>query len=108
MNEYSVVMVNVSSILILQQIIIKNNKMKKTILSIGVVCTLMGFGVGYSVSEQTKTNEQEIINTCEDLIEWITNDTKDGYVDSSRADGYIGNIEGIMKRQEEIIDERNS
>jgi hypothetical protein len=82
--------------------------MKKTILSIGVVCTLMGFGVGYSVSEQTKTNEQEIINTCEDLIEWITNDTKDGYVDSSRADGYIDNIEGIMKRQEEIIDERNS
>jgi hypothetical protein len=51
MNEYSVVMVNVSSILILQQIIINKNKMKKTILSIGVACTLMGFGVGYSVSE---------------------------------------------------------
>ncbi len=105
MNEYSVVMVNVSSILTLQQIII-NNKMKKTILSIGVACTLMGFGVGYSVSEQTKTNEQEIINTCEDLVEWITNDTKDGYVDSSRADGYIDNIEGIKTRQEEIINER--
>ena len=81
--------------------------MKKTILSIGVACTLMGFGVGYSVSEQTKTNEQEIINTGGDLVEWITNDVKDGYVDSSRADGYIDNIEGIMKRQEEIIDERN-
>jgi C4-type Zn-finger protein len=44
----------------------------------------------------------------EDLVEWITDDVKDGYVDSSRADGYIGNIEGIMKRQQEIINERNS
>ena len=82
--------------------------MKKLTLSIALACTLMGFGVGYNVSERTKTNEQEIINTCEDLIEWITNDTKDGYVDSSRADGYIDNIEGIMIRQQEIIDERNS
>jgi hypothetical protein len=39
------------------------------------------------------------------LVEWITNDTKDGYVDSSRADGYIDNIEGIKTRQEEIINE---
>jgi hypothetical protein len=52
--------------------------MKKTILSIGVACTLMGFGVGYNVSEQTKTNEQEIINTCEDLLEWINQDVKMG------------------------------
>jgi hypothetical protein len=82
--------------------------MKKTILSIGVVCTLMGFGVGYSVSEQTKTNEQEIINTCEDLIEWIHEDVENGYLDGEISESYIYNIEGIMIRQQEIIDERNS
>lgn len=82
--------------------------MKKTILSIGVACTLMGFGVGYSVSEQTKTNEQEIINTCEDLVEWINQDVENGYLDGEISESYIYNIEGIMKRQEEIIDERNS
>ena len=80
--------------------------MKKTILSIGVACTLMGFGVGYSVSEQTKTNEQEIINTCEDLVEWINQDVENGYLDGEISDSYIYNIKGIMKRQKEIINER--
>ena len=80
--------------------------MKKTILSIGVACTLMGFGVGYSVSEQTKTNEQEIINTCEDLVEWINQDVENGYLDGEISESYIYNIECIMKRQEEIINER--
>ena len=82
--------------------------MKKTILSIGVACTLMGFGVGYSISEQTKTNEQEIINTCEDLIEWIHEDVENGYLDGEISESYIYNIEGIMIKQQEIIDERNS
>jgi hypothetical protein len=82
--------------------------MKKTILSIGVACTLMGFGVGYSVSEQTKTNEQEIINTCEDLIHWIHEDVGNGYLDGEISESYLYNIEGIIARQEEIIDERNS
>jgi hypothetical protein len=108
-------MVIVSSILTLQQIIIinKNKKMKKVMLSIGVICTMMSCNNNEvcditCISQMRASNEQEIINTCEDLIEWITNDTKDGYVDSSRADGYIDNIEGIMIRQQEIIDERNS
>jgi hypothetical protein len=82
--------------------------MKKTILSIGVACTLMGFGVGYNVSEQTKTNEQEIINTCEDLIEWIHEDVENGYLDGEISESYLYNIEGIKARQEEIINERNS
>jgi outer membrane lipopolysaccharide assembly protein LptE/RlpB len=82
--------------------------MKKTILSIGVACTLMGFGVGYSVSEQTKTNEQEIINTCEDLIHWIHEDVGNGYLDGEISESYLYNIEGIIARQEEIINERNS
>jgi hypothetical protein len=82
--------------------------MKKTILSIGVACTLMGFGVGYNVSEQTKTNEQEIINTCEDLIEWIHEDVENGYLDGEISESYLYNIEGIIARQEEIINERNS
>jgi hypothetical protein len=58
----------------------------------------MGFGVGYSVSEQTKTNEQEIINTCEDLIHWIHEDVGNGYLDGEISESYLYNIEGIIAR----------
>jgi C4-type Zn-finger protein len=35
-------------------------------------------------------------------------DVENGYLDGEISDGYIYNIEGIMARQQEIIDERNS
>jgi hypothetical protein len=51
--------------------------MKKVMLSIGVICTMISCNNNEvcditCVSQMRASNEQEIINTCEDLIEWIT------------------------------------
>ena len=42
-------------------------------------------------------NMSEVINTTEDMIEWIIEDVASGYVDSTRADTYIDNLEQIIK-----------
>ena len=87
--------------------------MKKVMLSIGVICTMISCSNNEvcditCVSQMRASNEQEIINTCEDLIEWIHEDVENGYLDGEISESYIYNIEGIMIRQQEIIDERNS
>jgi len=38
----------------------------------------------------------ETSNTAEDLIEWIEHDLEAGKIDSSTADTYIDNLEGII------------
>ena len=38
----------------------------------------------------------ETINTAEDMIEWIVEDEASGYIDSTYADTYIDNLEGII------------
>ena len=43
---------------------------------------------------------QEVINTAEDMIYWISEDVKSGYVDSTRADSYIDNLEQMIKELE--------
>ena len=43
---------------------------------------------------------QEVINTAEDMIYWISEDVKSGYVDSVKADSYIDNLEQIIKELE--------
>ena len=48
--------------------------------------------------DQYRYNKQEITNTAEDMIEWIVEDVANGYVDSTRADSYIDNLEEIIKR----------
>ena len=42
-------------------------------------------------------NMSEVINTTEDMIEWIIEDVASGYLDSTRADTYIDNLEQIIK-----------
>ena len=39
----------------------------------------------------------EVINTAEDMIEWIAYDVEGGYLDSTRADTYVDNLEQIIK-----------
>ena len=39
---------------------------------------------------------QETINTAEDMCGWIVEDVANGYVDSTYADMYIDNLEGII------------
>jgi len=38
----------------------------------------------------------ETSNTAEDMIEWIEHDLEAGKIDSSTADTYIDNLEGII------------
>ncbi len=42
----------------------------------------------------------EIANTAEDIIYWISEDVKSGYVDSVKADSYIDNLRQIIKETE--------
>ena len=63
----------------------------------GVVLAMwtgMSFGLQYMAHEEKNS---EVINTAEDIIEWITHDVKSGYVDSTKADTYIDNLEQIIK-----------
>ena len=39
---------------------------------------------------------QEVCNTAEDMIGWIVEDVANGYVDSTYADTYIDNLDGII------------
>ena len=87
--------------------------MKKIILIISVICTMMSCNNNEvcditCVSQMRINNEQEIINTCEDLTGWIAEDVEQGLLDSEISESYIHNLESIMIRQQEIIDERNS
>ena len=61
--------------------------------------TGISFGLQY-LAHKEKDNSSEIINSAEDIIEWINHDVKSGYVDSTRADTYIDNLEQIIKEIE--------
>jgi hypothetical protein len=82
--------------------------MKRVMLSVGVICTIMSCNNKERISQMRITNEQEIINTCEDLTGWIAEDVEQGLLDGEISESYIHNLETIMIRQQEIIDERNS
>ena len=56
--------------------------------------TGMSFGLQYM---SHKENNSEVVNTAEDIIEWIEHDLEGGYIDSSKANDYIYNLEQIIK-----------
>ena len=56
--------------------------------------TGMSFGLQYI---SNKEDNNEVINTSEDIIEWIEHDVDSGYVDSTKADTYIDNLEQIIE-----------
>ena len=62
---------------------------------------LIVIGVMLTISLITKpkvdNNFSEIINSAEDIIEWINHDVEGGYLDSTRADSYIYNLEQMIK-----------
>jgi hypothetical protein len=71
---------------------------KGKLIGWGVVLAMwtgMSFGLQY-MSHNEKDNS-EVINTAEDMIEWIVEDVANGYVDSTYADTYIDNLEQIIK-----------
>ena len=56
----------------------------------------MSYGLQYMANKE-KDNSSEVINTAEDIIEWIEHDLEGGYIDSSKANDYIYNLEQIIK-----------
>ena len=62
---------------------------------------LIVIGVMLTISLITKpkvdNNFSEIINSAEDIIEWINHDIESGYLDSVRANTYIYNLEQMIK-----------
>ena len=65
----------------------------------------MWTGVGISIKHYGENNPRnnkivntsEIVNTVEDMIEWISYDVENGKTDSIIADTYIDNLEQIIK-----------
>ena len=65
------------------------------IIGWSVVITMWtGCGVGLSCLQE-KGND-EVVNTAEDMIEWIGHDVESGKLDSTIADTYIVNLEEII------------
>ena len=58
--------------------------------------TGMSFGLQY-MSNKEKVDTSEVVNTIEDMVYWINEDVASGYLDSSTADTYIYNLEGIIE-----------
>ena len=59
-----------------------------------VITMWTGCGVGLSCLQE-KGND-EVVNTAEDMIEWIGHDLESGKLDSTIADTYIVNLEEII------------
>ena len=67
--------------------------MKSTeIVLLAAVATL-----SVSLVTKPKVDNSEVINTAEDMIEWIIEDVASEYLDSTIADTYIDNLEEIIK-----------
>ena len=48
-------------------------------------------------SSEVNNNSSEIINSAEDMIEWIIEDEASGNVGREQADTYIDNLEQMIK-----------
>ena len=62
-----------------------------------VIAMWTGCSVGFSYMKTQEQGNNEVINTAEDMIEWIEWDIENDYVDSTRGDTYINNLEQIIK-----------
>ena len=64
-----------------------------------IVLIVIGIVLTVSLVTKPKVNNDlsEVINSSYDMIEWIKHDVESGYLDSSRANDYIYNLEQIIK-----------
>jgi hypothetical protein len=74
-----------------------NNEMKKYPRIIGW-SVVIGFWsiTSCALNQMNKPDIVEVINTTEDLLEWIEHDLESGKIDSSIAETYIDNLEGVI------------
>ena len=64
-----------------------------------IVLIVIGIVLTVSLVTKPKINNDlsEVINSSYDIIEWIKHDVESGYLDSSRANDYIYNLEQMIK-----------
>ena len=67
--------------------------MKSTNIVLVVAVTMLSI----SLITKPEVDNSEVINTAEDMIEWIIEDVASEYLDSAIADTYIDNLEEIIK-----------
>ena len=67
--------------------------------SIEIVLIVIGIVLTVSLVTKPKVNNDlsEVINSSYDIIEWIEHDVESGYLDNSRANTYIYNLEQMIK-----------
>ena len=65
-----------------------------------VIGTALVLNIWASKAEAHSRAVEEVMNTTEDVIYWISEDVKSGYVDSVKADSYIDNLEQMIKELE--------
>ena len=66
-------------------------------IEIALIVTGVMLTISLITKPKVDNNFSEIINSAEDIIEWINHDVESGYLDSTRADSYIYNLEQMIK-----------
>ena len=66
-------------------------------IEIALIVTGVMLTISLITKPKVDNNFSEIINSAEDIIEWINHDVEGGYLDSTRADSYIYNLEQMIK-----------
>ena len=72
--------------------------MKKIKLTIASVL-LSGMCFAHALEEKViidRTNHLEVINTVEDMIEWITEDIRTGEIDTDTGASYLENLNEVL------------
>ena len=67
--------------------------MKSTNIVLVVAVTMLSI----SLTTKPKVDNSEVINTAEQMIEWIIEDEASGNVGREQADTYIDNLEEIIE-----------
>ena len=67
--------------------------MKSTNIVLVVAVTMLSI----SLITKPEVDNSEVINTAEDMIEWIIEDEASGNVGREQADTYIDNLEEIIE-----------
>ena len=70
------------------------NNAAEIVITVVVILTMLMAGC---TKPKVDNNFSEIINSAEDIIEWINHDIESGYLDSVRANTYIYNLEQMIK-----------
>ena len=53
-------------------------------------------GIGLNCMKTQEQGNNEVVNTAHSMIEWIGHDLESGKIDSTTAQDYIINLEGII------------